>query len=75
MYVYKWSQNLMYKNNVYKQERKENIQSILTKPLKKKKKTTLLLTKMSNFPLKKDYFHNQNYFPFLSRMTKGMSVK
>ena len=38
MYVYKWSQNLMYKNNVYKQERKENIQSILTKPLKKKKK-------------------------------------
>ena len=30
MYVYKWSQDLMYKNNVSKQERKEKIQSILT---------------------------------------------
>ena len=38
MYVYKWSQDLMYKNNVYKKERKENIHNILTKSLKRKKK-------------------------------------
>ena len=44
MYVYKWSQDLMYKNNVYKKERKEKIQNILTKSLKRKKKTTLPLT-------------------------------
>ena len=35
MYVYKWSQDLMYKNNVSK-ERKEKIQNILTTSLKKK---------------------------------------
>ena len=38
MYVYKWSQDLMYKNNVYKKERKEKIHNILTKSLKRKKK-------------------------------------
>ena len=35
MYVYKWSQDLMYKNNISKQERKETIHSILTKSLNK----------------------------------------
>ena len=35
MYVYKWSQDLMYKNKVSKQERKEKIQSILTTSLNK----------------------------------------
>ena len=35
MYVYKWSQDLMYKNNVSK-ERKEKIHNILTTSLKKK---------------------------------------
>ena len=30
MYVNKWSQDLMYKNNVSKKERKEKIHSILT---------------------------------------------
>ena len=30
MYVDKWSQNIMYKNNLSKQERKEKIHSILT---------------------------------------------
>ena len=30
MYVYKWSQDLMYKNNVSKKERKEKIHNILT---------------------------------------------
>ena len=36
MYVYKWSQDLMYKNNVSKKERKEKIHNILTTSLKKK---------------------------------------
>ena len=35
MYVYKWSQDLMYKNNVSK-KRKEKIHNILTTSLKKK---------------------------------------
>ena len=43
MYVYKWSQDLMYKNNVFKKERKEKIHNILTTSLKKKL-TTLPLT-------------------------------
>ena len=34
MYVYKWSQDFMYKNNV---SRKEKIHNILTTSLKKKK--------------------------------------
>ena len=33
MYVYKWSQDLMYKNKVSKKERKEKIHSILTTSL------------------------------------------
>ena len=36
VYVYKWSQDLMYKNNVSKKERKENIHNILTTSLLKK---------------------------------------
>ena len=36
MNVSKWSQDLMYKNNVSKKERKEKIHSILTTSLKKK---------------------------------------
>ena len=36
MYVYKWSQDLMYKNNVSKKEGKEKIHNILTTSLKKK---------------------------------------
>ena len=36
MYDYKWSQDLMYKNNVSKKKRKEKIHNILTKSLKKK---------------------------------------
>ena len=35
MYVYKWPQDLMYKNTVSKQERKEKIKSILTTSLNK----------------------------------------
>ena len=37
MYVYKWSQDLMYKNNVSKKERKEKIYNILTTLFKRKK--------------------------------------
>ena len=33
MYVYKWSQDLMYKNNVSKKERKEKVHNILTTSL------------------------------------------
>ena len=36
MYVYKWSQDIMYKNNVSKKERKEKIHNIFTTSLKKK---------------------------------------
>ena len=36
MYVYKWSQDLMYKSNVSKKERKEKIHNILTTSLKRK---------------------------------------
>ena len=39
MYIYKWSQDLMYKNNVSKKERKENIHKILTTSLKKNNNT------------------------------------
>ena len=35
MSVYKWSQDLMYKNNVSKKKRKEKIHNILTTSLKK----------------------------------------
>ena len=37
MYVYKWSQDFMYKNNVSKKERKEKIHNILTTSLKRKR--------------------------------------
>ena len=37
-YVYKWLQDLMYKNNVSKKERKEKIHNILTTSLKREKK-------------------------------------
>ena len=37
MYVYKWSQDLMYKNNVSKKERKEKIHKILTTSLKRRR--------------------------------------
>ena len=36
MYVYKLSQDLIYKNNVSKKKRKEKIHNILTTSLKKK---------------------------------------
>ena len=41
MYVYKWSQDLIYKNN---ESKKEKIHNILTASFKKKKITTLPLT-------------------------------
>ena len=74
MYVNNWSQNLKYKNNVSIKERKEKIYTILTTSLKI---STLPLTKMSyiNSPPKNDYSHIQNYFLFLSWVTKGKSVK
>ena len=58
---------------IYKR-RKEKIHNILTTSLIS---TTLPLTKWSytNSPPKNNYSHIQNYFPFLSRMTMGKSVK
>ena len=57
MYVYKWSQGLMYKNNVSIKERKEKKHNILTASLK----NSTPPNKMSytNSPPKDDYFHDQ----------------
>ena len=56
MYVYKWSQDLMYKNNVSKKERKEKIHNILTTSLKKNNNTppNTMIPK-TNSPPKSDY--------------------
>ena len=62
MYVYKWLQDLMYKNNVFKQERKEKIQSILTTSLNKK--TTLPLTKCLTLPLRMTTLISKTTSPF-----------
>ena len=58
MYVYKWSQDLMYKNNVSKRERKEKIHNILTTSLKKKNNTPPnTMNQKTNSPPKSDYYH------------------
>ena len=76
MYVYKWSQDLMYKNNVSKKERKEKIHNILTPSLKKNNNTPLnTMNPKTNSPPKNDYSYIQNYSSFLSQMTKSKSVK
>ena len=72
MYVYKWSQDLMYKNNVSKKERKEKIHNILTISLKRNNNTPPnTMNPKTNSSPKSDYSHIQNYSPFLSRVTKG----
>ena len=65
----KWSQDLKYKNNVSIKERKEKIHKILTTSLI----STLPLTKcpILTLPLNMTTLIYQNYFPFLSRVTKG----
>ena len=65
----KWSQDLKYKNNVSKKERKEKIHKILTTSLI----STLPLTKcpILTLPLNMTTLIYQNYFPSLSRVTKG----
>ena len=70
MYVYKWLQDLMYKNNVSKKKRKEKIHNILTTSLKKKNNTRFntMIQKLT-LPLRVTTLIN--YFPFLSRVTKG----
>ena len=75
MYIYKWSQDLMYKNNVSKKkEKKKDTYYPYYIP---QNISILLLTKWSytNSPPKNDHSHIQNYSPFLSRVTKGKSVK
>ena len=74
MYVYKWSQDLMYKNNVSKKERKEKKRYIISSlhPSKEKDNNTPPNTMIpkTNSPPKSDYSHIQNDSPFLSRVTK-----
>ena len=76
MYVYKWSQDLMYKNNVSKKEWKETkryiISSLHPSALNNTPPNQMTYT---NSPPKNDYSHIQNYSPFLSQVTKGKSVK
>ena len=74
MYVYKWSQDLMYKNNVSKKKEKKRY---ILSSLHSSKHINTPLTKWSytNSRPKNDYSHIQNYSPFLSRVTKGKSVK
>ena len=76
MYVNKWSQDLMYKSHVSKKkEKKRYILSSLhpsnehmnTSPNKNGPILTL--------PLRMTTLISQNYFPFLSRVTKGKSAK
>ena len=75
MYVNKWSQDLMYKNNVSKKEIKEKIHNILTTSLKKNLKiSTLPLTKKSyiNSPPKDNYSPDQpKLFPLFVTSDKG----
>ena len=77
MYVYKWLQDLMYKKNVSKKERKEKIHKILTTSLKKNNNTppNTMNPKKTNSPSKSDYSHIQNYSPFLSQVTKGRVLR
>ena len=58
---------------IYNREKKK-IQVILTTSFKN---INTPPSKMSytNSPPKSDYSHIQNYFPFLSRVTKGKNVK
>ena len=70
MYVYKWSQDLMYKNNVSKKERKEKIHNILTTSLKK---MTLPLTQWSQkltLPLRVTTFISKTTLPFCHEWQK-----
>ena len=64
----------MYKNKCIKNREKKKINVILTTSLKN---INTPPNKMSytNSPPKNDHSHIQNYFPFLSRVTKGKSVK
>ena len=59
MYVYRWSQDLMYKNNVSNKERKEK-DTQYPHYIPKKNNNNTPLNKMipkTNFPPKSDYSH------------------
>ena len=76
MYVNKWSQDLMYKNNVSKKKEKIRYVLSLLYPLNEHmttppNKNGPILT----LPLRMITLISQNYFPFLPRVTKGKSVK
>ena len=65
IYVYKWSQDLMYKNNVSKKERKEKIHNILITSLKKKNHTppNTMIQKLA-LPLRVITFISKTTSPF-----------
>ena len=76
IYVYKWSQDLMYKNNVSKKKEKERYILFSIYPSNERMNTPPnkngpIITP----PLRMTTLISQNYSPFLSRVTKGKSVK
>ena len=76
MYVNKWSQDLMYKSNVSK--KKEKKRYILSSPHPSNEHMNTPPNKngpILTLPLKMITLISQNYFPFLSQVTKGKSVK
>ena len=71
MYVNKWSQDLIYKNNVSKKKEKKRYILSSLHPLNEhmntpRNKNSPILT----FPLRMTILISQNYFPFLSRVTR-----
>ena len=52
IYVYKWSQDLMYKKNVSKKERKEKIHNILLYPSKRNNTPPNTLIQKLTLPLR-----------------------
>ena len=67
MYVYRWSQDLMYKKNVSNEERKKKRYIISSlHPLKYINTPPNKMIPKTNSPPKSDYSRIQNYSPFLS---------
>ena len=76
MYVNKWSQDLMYKNNVSKnKEKKRYILSSLHPSNKHMNTPPNKNGPILTLPPRMTTLISQNYSPFLSRVTKGKSVK
>ena len=71
MYVNKWSQDLIYKNNVSKKKEKKRYILSSLHPLNEHMNTPLNKNSpILTFPLRMTILISQNYFPFLSRVTR-----